>query len=401
MATATVVSGFELGETCAYHAMDTGARPHTRSLLTLVDAVRDGRQHHVPYLCRLCHAIVFDHLHPQDNAPGWRESHGVGSGGSGMSALSSWIFWILYVVRGTDPRASAWPPVRPFPHRRPTQLPTVQRVSPHCMYCTRYDWAGGAVRLLPFNSGAGFVSLVGPFWWPSGERAVSGRNQRLQGQANRTATDGDARCPPGDRAHYEVQWTVSPYELRALNYCCPLLVVHPGVGRRSRATAPFASRSWLPGESIAPPSIAKPVPAAADPLGAPSVLGCSLLALSVPSPPVDLALPGLPVALGCCPGWFATPSDPSPASLARTGSKRETPICWTPHSARDQPSCALGWPGCCCVEEKRAYHYIWSLSWDPGLLLNPSAPLLENLPLAAPSSLRQWLCELRPPRPPT
>jgi hypothetical protein len=98
---------------------------------------------------------------------------------------------------------------------------------------------------------------------------------------------------------------------------------------------------------------------------------------------------------------FQTPSDPSPASLARTGSKRETPICWTPHSARDQPSCALGWPGCCCVEEKRAYHYIWSLSWDPGLLLNPSAPLLENLPLAAPSSLRQWLCELRPPRPPT
>jgi hypothetical protein len=96
-----------------------------------------------------------------------------------------------------------------------------------------------------------------------------------------------------------------------------------------------------------------------------------------------------------------SPSDPSPASLARTGSKRETPICWTPHSARDQPSCALGWPGCCCVEEKRAYHYIWSLSWDPGLLLNPSAPLLENLPLAAPSSLRQWLCELRPLRHPT
>jgi hypothetical protein len=166
MATARVVSGFELGEACAYHAMGTGALPNTRSLLTLVDAVRDGRQHQVPYLCRLCGAIIFDHLHPQDNAPGWRESHGVGSGGSGMSALSSWIFWILYVVRGTDPEQVLGHPFAPFRTDGPPSYLqyNVYRRTVCTVRGTRYDWAGGAVRLLPFNSGAGFVSLVGPFW---------------------------------------------------------------------------------------------------------------------------------------------------------------------------------------------------------------------------------------------
>lgn len=76
-----------------------------------------------------------------------------------------------YVVRGTDPEQVLGHPFAPFRTDGPPsylQYNVYRRTSTVCTsYCTggtRYDWAGGAVRLLPFNSGAGFVSLVGPFW---------------------------------------------------------------------------------------------------------------------------------------------------------------------------------------------------------------------------------------------
>jgi hypothetical protein len=207
------------------------------------------------------------------------------------------------------------------------------------------------------------------------------------------------------RGSSTLQWTVSPYELRALNYCCPLLVVHPGVGRRSRATAPFASR-LLAARGKHRPSVNRRARSrgrrpAGGALGAGLLVAGAVCSFSSGGSRPSWAPSGPWMPPRMVPNHPAPPPTPLlPLWPGRDQSERPR-YAGRPTAPGINPHARWAGPAVAASRENRAYHYIWRLSWDPGLLLDPSAPLLENLPLAAPSSLRQWLCELRPPRPPT